>query len=207
MLSVESIIEFIKNKSLILPGILIAITFHELAHGYSAYLLGDSTAKNQGRLSLNPLRHIDIVGFIFLLTVGFGWAKPVPINSYNFKNRKLGTIIVSIAGPATNFMLAIIGIIIFSLTANSSELILRIVYTMIFYNVILGVFNLIPLPPLDGSKIIASLLPTKYEFMFYKYEKYLYFLLILLMISNGVEIILEPVITFTNNIIFKVLYF
>lgn len=200
----DNILSRLENLPMILPGILIAIILHELAHGYSAYLLGDSTAKDRGRLTLNPIPHIDVVGFLLLVFVGFGWAKPVPINTRNFKNRKLGTLLVSLAGPFTNFVIAIFAIFILKLNIVANETVLTIIFYTILYNIILGVFNLLPFPPLDGSKILASLLPIKYEIMFYKYEKYLYSILLVLVIFDGINIILDPVIEFSLNLIYNI---
>lgn len=201
----DFIINFIVDNLIILPGLLIAITFHELAHGLAAYKLGDPTAKDSGRLTLNPIKHIDIIGFILLLTVKFGWAKPVPINPMYFKNRKLGTIIVSIAGPLTNFLLAILGGIFLSLGIIKSVILLTMIKMLIIYNIALGIFNLLPFPPLDGSKVVASLLPTKYEILFYKNERYLYVILILLVITGGIGKILFPLINASINMLNKVL--
>ncbi len=125
-------------------------------HGYTAYLLGgDNTAKESGRLSLNPLKHIDMIGFLFLLIFKFGWAKPVPINSANFKNRKRDTILVSLAGPFSNFIMAIILGFILSLGIVTNILLNNILVIMLLYNLMLGIFNLLPFPPLDGSKVLA----------------------------------------------------
>jgi len=201
------IIDFLISKLVILPGLLIAITMHELAHGYSAYKLGDSTAKNAGRLTLNPLAHIDILGFVLLFTVGFGWAKPVPINPSFFKNRKKDTIIVSIAGPFTNFFLAIVSSVLFAIAykLNSGPILLLMLELLIRYNIVLGFFNLLPFPPLDGSKIVASLLPVKYEIKFYQYEKYLYLILIFLIVSNTIDKILGKWIIVSSQAISKLI--
>ncbi|MTI68302.1 MAG: site-2 protease family protein [Firmicutes bacterium] len=182
-----------------MPAILIAITLHELAHGYMAYQLGDPTAYEDGRLTLNPISHIDIVGFLLLFIVGFGWAKPVPINPRYFKKRKIGTLLVSLAGPVTNFILALFSAIIFVSGIIENNIILSMLRPLIFINIALGVFNLLPFPPLDGSKIVASLLPNKLEYLFYKYEKYLYLILILLVLTNNIERILGPLVQISFN--------
>ena len=201
------IIGRLKALPTILPGILIAITLHELAHGYTAYFLGDNTAKSQGRLSLNPLVHIDIAGFLFLIIAGFGWAKPVPIDPLNFKNRKSGTILVSIAGPMTNFLIAGMTLLVLALIPINNRLILNIIVSIVLYNIILGVFNLLPFPPLDGSKIVASILPIKYEMLFYKYHNYLYLILFALILLGGIDSILGPVIDYSYNLIIKAIMF
>ncbi|WP_051531052.1 site-2 protease family protein [Clostridiisalibacter paucivorans] len=196
---------FITSNLLLLPGLLIAITFHELAHGYAAYMMGDPTAKNQGRLTLNPIKHIDPIGFMLLITVKFGWAKPVPINPIYFKKRKTGMIIVSLAGPLTNFVLAIISAFILASGILTNYITFTIFKTILMYNIVLGIFNLLPFPPLDGSKVFASLLPTKYEVYFYKYEKYLYLILIILLITGYMDYILWPLINITFSTLLKIL--
>lgn len=190
---------------LYLPGLLVAIVIHEFSHGAVAYLLGDDTAKKSGRLTLNPLKHLDIIGFIFLLIFKFGWAKPVPINSSNFKNRKRDTILVSLAGPFSNFIMAVIiglalssGIVINNKLAN-------ILMIALWYNLILGTFNLLPFPPLDGSKVLASLLPKEFEYLFYKYERYLHLILILLIVTNIIDKVLGPCIDFNFNLLLRII--
>lgn len=194
------------NYLISLPGLLIAIIFHELAHGYAAYKLGDPTAKNAGRLTLNPIKHIDPVGFLFMLVFRFGWAKAVPINPAYFKNRKRDMIFVSLAGVLTNFLLAILfGFIIINFEISNDNLYQMFLIAM-WYNLMLGIFNLLPFPPLDGSKIVASLLPTKLEYLFYKYERYFYFVLLLLIMTNTINKILVPLINISLNGIIRILY-
>lgn len=187
------------------PGLLLAIVIHEFSHGYIAYRLGDNTAKESGRLSLNPLKHLDIIGFLFLLIFKFGWAKPVPINSLNFKNRKRDTILVSLAGPFSNFIIATIISIVFSLRIITNNLLINILLNALWYNIMLGIFNLLPFPPLDGSKVVASLLPVKYEYLFYKYERYLYIILIILIATDVIDKILSPIIYFSLNILLNII--
>ena len=188
-----------------LPGLFTAIIFHELAHGFVAYKLGDSTAKDAGRLTLNPFKHLDLTGFVFLLLFRFGWAKPVPINSFNFKNRKLGTIMVSLAGPVSNFIIAIIVGFILSLDLITNAIVFKILFITLWYNIMLGVFNLLPFPPLDGSKIVASLLPKKLEYYFYKYERYFYLILIILIATNTVDKLMRPIIDAVLNLLILIL--
>lgn len=188
-----------------LPGLLVAIIFHEFAHGMAAYALGDNTAKDAGRLTLNPIKHLDPIGFMSMLIFRFGWAKPVPINPFNFKNRKRDTLLVSLAGPASNFILAILIVLIFKLEIITNYVVFQMFFIMLQYNIMLGIFNLLPFPPLDGSKILASMLPDKVEYYFYKYEKYFYFVLIALIFTDTIGKILSPLITFVMNALIRIL--
>lgn len=167
---------------LTLPCLLIALTVHEYSHGRAALALGDKTALMSGRLSLNPLHHLDPIGTLMMLLFGFGFAKPVPVNLRNCTrvNYKLATVIVSLAGPVSNFILAFIGVLgyraVFTIAANIADPPSYLYLTWLFfqyfalYNLGLGLFNLIPIPPLDGSRLLTILLPTKIQMWFYKYE-------------------------------------
>ncbi len=200
-----------------IPGILIAITFHEYAHALAADKLGDDTPRREGRLTLNPLKHLDPIGAILLLTAGFGWGKPVQINSNNF-NRTIsirkGNAIVSLAGPAMNIALAIIFSIIygflnafgtsFLLTTAGSVLNSVIIYT-ISINVGLGVFNLIPLPPLDGSKILLAFLPSKARTWYMNHEYILYIIFIIVWVTPLAGLIITPAIDFINSGLLKLI--
>lgn len=187
-----------------LPGLLVAIVFHELAHGLTAYALGDDTAKREGRLTLNPLKHIDPIGFLAMLIFKFGWAKPVPINPLNFKKRKRDTLLVSLAGPISNFFLAILVVIILKSNIVRNYLLTQILVITLWYNIMLGIFNLLPFPPLDGSKIVASLLPDRIEYFFYRYERYFYIILILMIYTNMIDRILSPMIYLVLNILLAI---
>lgn len=172
---------------LLAPGILAALTVHEFSHGWMAYRLGDSTARDQGRLTLNPLAHLDPVGTIMLFLFHFGWAKPVPVNPYNFRgdirDMRRGMIWVSLAGPGSNVLFAaVLGLLLQLLLATSAIDYSNIVYLMltfgVFINLMLAFFNLIPIPPLDGSKIVEGLLPVKYLPSWQKFERMGFFVLI-----------------------------
>lgn len=152
----------LETFALLLPGLIIAMALHELAHGYAAYRLGDPTAKLLGRLSFNPIRHLDPLGtamfaFTFFFTsFMFGWAKPVPVDLRNFKNPKRDMALVAVAGPLTNFAIALVLTAVLVHAAPSGELAFEVIYRALLVNVVLGIFNLIPLPPLDGSRIIGA---------------------------------------------------
>ena len=165
------------------PAILVVITVHEYFHGYVAYRLGDSTAKFAGRLTLNPVKHIDLFGFIAFLLLGFGWAKPVPVNPYNFRDMKQGMLYTSLAGPLSNFLFAIpLGVTLRLFPQLLRNNVLMPIGLLIgfglFYSLILCAFNLIPIPPLDGSKVLFSLLPPRYAHIEYWLERYGFMLLI-----------------------------
>jgi len=160
-----------------IPILLITLTIHEFSHGYVAYLLGDDTAKRAGRLTLNPISHIDPVGLLMLFIVRIGWAKPVPVNPYNFKNQKRDMAITAAAGPVSNFVMAIILSVVFNLLKAvnpnilySGSMLTQFFIGMLVYailiNLALGIFNLIPIPPMDGSKILGGFLSDE---AYYKY--------------------------------------
>jgi Zn-dependent protease len=157
-----------------IPAILIALTVHEFAHGYIAWRFGDPTARNAGRLTLNPLSHLDIFGTMMLFFGPFGWAKPVPVNPFNFTNRKRDDLLVSLAGPASNILLALIFGYTLRLLPNS----LLTPGVLYFFQLCLGInigiafFNLIPVPPLDGSHILADLLPNHLIPSYYNKMRY-----------------------------------
>jgi len=183
-------LNYLTGLILSIPGLLLALSMHEFAHGYAAYKMGDNTAKYDGRLSINPFDHLDPVGTLCLLLFRFGWAKPVPINPYNFKNRRAGIIVVSLAGPFMNFILALLSA--FALAAvgtlmplsKISEFLIIILYYSELLNIGLMIFNLIPIPPLDGSKVLLELLPYRYREFFYQIERYSSILLIVFLVMS-----------------------
>lgn len=184
-----------------LPAILIALTFHEFAHGLAADRLGDRTPYYQGRLTLNPLPHIDWVGFLMLVIFKFGWAKPVQVNPLNFKNVgiKKGMMLVSLAGPAMNMLLAFFGMIMLKMLipyqdSQLAVLFIPLLEPLVYINLILAAFNLIPVPPLDGSKILAGLLPNSGAQFIYSLEQYGPLILLLLIVTDTVGKILWPLV-------------
>ncbi len=179
----------------VLPCILIALSVHEVSHGWAAYKLGDPTAKNMGRLTLNPLKHLDPVGTLCMIFFHFGWARPVPINTRYFKNNKRDTALTAAAGPLSNFIMAFLGILLceifialFTRFPAKTEFVYYIQYAVVtlcqyfhILNLSLGLFNLIPVPPLDGSRIFLVWLPAKYYFGIMKYERYIQLALLILL--------------------------
>ena len=176
-----------------------SIIAHEVAHGAVAYLFGDDTAKRAGRLTLNPLAHLDPVGTLMLFFVGFGWAKPVPVNYSNLRNFRVGLVCVSLAGCLTNIIIATIALSIISsmnlVTGHPATIVLLVLARI---NIILGAFNLIPIPPLDGSKVLMGFLPGRLQIEFAKYERFGFPILILLLFTG----LLDPVIIFIQKLIF-----
>lgn len=193
------------NKLLFLPGIIIGITFHEAAHGYVSHWLGDPTPKNQGRLSLNPLAHIDPMGFIALLLVGFGWGKPVMIDPRYYKNPKRDELLVSLAGVTTNLIIAIIFAVIqillidtgaaYSMGASWNVVNLIIQY-IVFVNLVLMCFNLLPIPPLDGFSVITQLFDLRKYDWYYKLYSNGFFILMALVFIGALDGFLDKSVTF-----------
>jgi len=203
----------IQKIAILTPPILLAITVHESAHGWAAWKLGDPTARSMGRLTLNPISHLDPIGtLVFFLTQTIGWAKPVPVNPLNFKNPRKDMIWVAMAGPASNIILAIISALVLkqiigplSHWHSGYEYVIKPMLYMAFVsiqiNIGLAIFNLIPVPPLDGSKILMGILPDSAVEGYLKFERYGFIVLLLLIFTGVTDRIIIPIINYANRLL------
>ena len=200
----SSPVDWLMSKLMILPGIIVGLSFHEFGHAFVSTKLGDPTPKSQGRLTLNPLAHIDPVGMVALIFCGFGWGIPVQINPSYYKNRRAGEIMVGFAGVAMNLILAIVFSLLVRITNMGASIFgddITATLSLIFYyavqiNIVLMVFNLLPVPPLDGFGIVTNLFRLERYSWYDKYYQYGYFILIFMVLIGWVNTILWPVITF-----------
>ncbi len=209
-----SIQEFLRMATLIAVPALLALTLHEVAHGVVALWLGDTTAKDAGRLTLNPLKHLDVVGTIAIFIVRIGWAKPVPVNPARFRNPAKGMLLVSMAGPAMNFLLAVafaalLGVLAGLPVPAQDTLQYRILEPAInicgygvAINLILAFFNLIPIPPLDGANILAGLLPPQTAASYMRLGRWGFVLIILLAFTGVLGKVLWPVVDYGRSLLF-----
>lgn len=208
----SGLIEFIFT----LPALFISLTIHEWAHSYVAYRLGDKSQKALGRLSFDPISHIDPFGFICIALFGFGWGKPVIIDDRNFKNKAKGNMLVSLAGPIANLVMALACtlilkvLVMFHLASftypaviNVTAIIGRMLLLTIGFNIVFGIFNMIPIPPFDGSKVLFYFLPGKCKNMMYTLEKYSFVIIVVLLVTNLASIIISP---FVNGIYTVLMY-
>jgi Zn-dependent protease len=181
-----------------------AMPVHEWAHGYMAYRLGDDSARRDGRLSLNPFRHLDLIGSILILFVGFGWAKPVMVDPRNFKRPKWGMALTAMAGPLSNIVMALVVMVLYKLFmgilptmrymtewATAFSVLELMLVTILITNVRLAVFNLLPVPPLDGSKLFGAIFPERLYFFFMRYERYVGLALMALILTGFVSLPLD----------------
>lgn len=178
-----------------LPGLVIALVIHEYAHAKAADVMGDFTPRMTGRLTLNPMAHIDPIGLIMLLVVRFGWAKPVMINARNFRNWRQGELLVAVAGPVANLIVAFISLLAMAVLFKLgmfSEGVRLVLSMMVLFNINFAIFNMLPLPPLDGSKILMVLLPGRLAYKLISLERYSFIILIFLMMTPFLTMILIP---------------
>lgn len=178
-----------------LPGLVIALVIHEYAHAKAADVMGDFTPRMTGRLTLNPMAHIDPIGLIMLLVVRFGWAKPVMINARNFRNWRQGELLVAVAGPMANLLVAFISLLAMAVLFKLgmfSEGVRLVLSMMVLFNINFAIFNMLPLPPLDGSKVLMVLLPGRLAYKLMSFERYSFIILIFLMMTPFLTMILIP---------------
>ena len=208
--------EWIYNTLLIIPAVIIGLSFHEYAHAKVAYALGDSTPMNQGRVTLNPKAHIDPIGFLALMFIHFGWGKPVMINPLNFKRMRRDNFLVSIAGITMNFLLAIVfaGLLkVLVLTApvtflngDLGGIVLTMIYNIVYINIVLMVFNLLPVPPLDGFGIITEIFDLRKKDFYYKIYDKGYLILIVLLLFNIVDTVISPIINVIYSLVMNIYF-
>ena len=204
----EGIISFLY----FLPVLLICLSIHEYAHAFVAYKLGDKSQKALGRMTMNPLAHIDIWGFICIVLLGFGWGRPVIVDDRNFKNRARGNMLTALAGPIANFILAIIftlilkicmmtGIVDFAVSTTTGNILTNMLVLGIQFNVVFFIFNMLPIPPFDGSKVLFYFLPTKFKGIMYSLEKYSFYIILIFLITGIGGYIITPIV----NLVLKLL--
>jgi len=204
--------DFLLGRLLYLPGILLGISVHECSHGYAAVRMGDDTPLMQGRITLNPLRHLDPIGFLCLLVFGFGWANPVQINPRNFRNPRRDDALVSLAGPVSNFLVAFLFMGLMKLAdmylpyTLPNQIVFEVLRSTVYINLVLMAFNLIPIPPLDGHHILGSIGGAKVWNFYYKYREQLRFALLLLIVFRGIGRIIGPVINAIYRFLFSIFF-
>lgn len=187
-----------------LPGLIIAMSLHEYAHARVAVAMGDFTPRLMGRLTLNPMAHIDPVGLLVLLLARFGWAKPVVINPTNFRHRRKGEILVALAGPFANFIVAFVAMAFLTIYADvlhlpASDGLKTVFFLIVIYNVNFGIFNLLPIPPLDGSRVVTALAPPEMRYKLAELERYSFIIFIALLMTPALRYILVPAGNFVLN--------
>ena len=206
----------------VIPSLL-CITLHELSHGAAAYALGDNTAKNRGRLTLNPIKHLDPMGLLMMLVFHVGWAKPVPVNMYNFKNPKRGMAVTALAGPASNVLIALVFVFLYGAFyiplghSQAGQYVLEMLRLTAYMSIGLAIFNLLPVPPLDGSKVLFSVMKDESYYKLMRYERYGSIAMLLLVASGALGRPLSmaisrtfgamiPIAQWACDIVFKLFY-
>ena len=179
---------YLTNILLSIIPALICITLHELSHGLAAYKLGDTNAKDAGRLTLSPIKHLEIMGILMMVVFHFGWAKPVPVNMYRFKNPKRGMAITAVAGPLANVLITIVCLFLYGLlfrALGQDHFLMEIIRITAFLSISFAIFNILPISPLDGSKVLFSVLPSERYDQLMRYERY-GMILLLVLVSSGI---------------------
>jgi len=208
----EGLIQFIYT----LPALLLSLSVHEYAHAWMAYKLGDISQKIRGRLTMDPTKHIDPFGFICIALLGVGWGRPVMVDDRNFKDRAKGTMLTSLAGPVANILLALlltlvlkvlimVGAVDLVATSKVVEILVSMLLLTIQFNVIFGIFNMIPLPPLDGSKVLFYFLPSKLKPIMYTLERYSFIIILVLFMTDLSSVIIQPAYNLVLNLIMFIL--
>ena len=205
--------EWLLQELMMLPAIIIGLSFHEYAHAKVAYKLGDPTPKMQGRVSINPMAHIDWIGFAALIFVGFGWGRPVEINPSNFRNRRKGELMVALAGVVMNLIIAVIFAVVAKLllmaagysflSAGFGQILWTMIQNVIWINLVLMIFNLIPCPPLDGFSVVTELFNIKHTELYWKIYQYGNWILIALIVFDITDMILKPCLNFLYGLLFN----
>jgi len=203
------VINQIQQIIILIPPFLLALTFHEFCHGYVAWRLGDPTAEQQGRLTMNPLKHLDPLGVLAFIIMKIGWAKPVPVNAGYFRNPLRGMMWVSLAGPGANFLLALASAVAVKLLLATAGLLpkyvlwpaLNMAAASVWINLMLGFFNLIPIPPLDGSRILSAFLPAEGVLFMHRIEPFGFILLLLLFYLGVIPKLIMPMINFSHTLL------
>ena len=211
----DSVLDFVMQRLILLPGIILGLSFHEFGHAFVSDRLGDPTPRMQGRVTLNPLAHIDVVGFVALMALGFGWGRPVQINPLNYKHRRRDELLVSIAGVVMNLLLAFAGAAVMKLfytqvsgvfESQSMYVIWQILAGLVQINLVLLFFNLIPLPPLDGFGVITQIFHLDTRSWYPRFYQLGPMLLLLLIIFNGTQYIISPGINWLYGVIMQLFF-